>query len=321
MGIALFLIKRFVSIIITVSAVIAIGYIMMYYSPGGFINTSAIGAALKSVEQRNPVEYQQILNEFNSRYGLNQPLWEQILKYIWHSLTFNFGYSMQNPSIQIITTIKQTFPVSAELAFGAVLLAIVVGIPLGILAALKRNTWIDHVFSSMSLYGQAIPAFVTAVLLVLLFGVVWSGVLPINGWGHFDDIILPVFTLGIGAVGTVTKYMRNGLIEAMRADHIRTAEAKGVSHWHIVFRHGVKNALTALITVIGPMFAFTVVGTVWVENIFGIPGMGTALNTAFGNDDFPLAITSIFILGAMILISNFIVDILYAVLDPRVTLE
>ncbi|WP_067622693.1 ABC transporter permease [Alicyclobacillus acidiphilus] len=321
MRIAIFLVKRFVAMVITVASVIAIGYIMMFYSPGGFFSASGVENALSSVASENPQLYQQIINEFNARYGLNLPLWRQILLYVWHSLTFNFGYSMQNPSVKIISTLKSSFPVSAELAFGSVLLALVIGIPLGVVAALKQNTWIDYVISGASLYGQAVPAFVTAVLLVLLFGVVWQNILPINGWGHFNNAILPVIALGIGAIGTVTKYMRVSLIEAMRQDYIRTAYAKGVAFRRIVLRHGVRNALTALITVAGPMFAFTVVNTIFVENVFGIPGLGSQLNTAFTNDDFPLAITSIFILGSMVLISNLIVDILYSVLDPRVRLE
>lgn len=233
MRIAIFLVKRFVAMVITVASVIAIGYIMMFYSPGGFFSASGVENALSSVASENPQLYQQIINEFNARYGLNLPLWRQILLYVWHSLTFNFGYSMQNPSVKIISTLKSSFPVSAELAFGSVLLALVIGIPLGVVAALKQNTWIDYVISGASLYGQAVPAFVTAVLLVLLFGVVWQNILPINGWGHFNNAILPVIALGIGAIGTVTKYMRVSLIEAMRQDYIRTAYAKGLSLIHI----------------------------------------------------------------------------------------
>lgn len=316
-----FIIKRLIAILITLSAVIAIGYIMMYYTPGGFFNSQQVASALGPLAAQNPQLYNEILKDFQNRYGLNLPLWEQCLRYIWHSLTFNFGDSMQNPSIHIITVLKTAFPVSAELAFGSVALAIVVGIPLGVVAALKRNTWIDYTLTTFSMAGQAIPAFVLAVLLVLVFGVWVQGILPINGWGTFGEAVLPVVSLAVGNIGVVARYMRSSLIEVMRQDHIRTAQAKGVKYWHMVLRHGVRNSLTAMITVVGPTFAFTVVSTVWVENIFSIPGLGTQLNTAFTNDDFPLAITSIFILGALVMITNLLVDIFYAVVDPRVKLQ
>ncbi len=329
MAILKYLIKRVVAMIIMISAVIAIGYVMMYYTPGGFFTASNIASALGPLAAQNPQLYQQILRDFQERYGLNYPLWHQILLYIWHSLTFNFGYSMQNPSIKIMTTLHTAFPISCMLAFGSIVLALIVGIPLGIIAAIKRNTWVDYTASTVAISGQAIPAFVTAALLVLLFGVVIQGVLPVNGWGGPGhqilptpgQAVLPIVSLGLGTIGVVAKYVRNSLVDIMRQDHIRTAQAKGVRYWRIVMKHGVRNSLTAMITVIGPAFAFTIVGTIWVEQIFSIPGLGQVLSTAFTNDDFPLAITSIFILAALISIMNLLVDISYSLMDPRVKLE
>lgn len=316
-----FLVKRIIGIIITISAVIAIGYTMMYYAPGGFFNSSQIANALGALASQDPVAYKNVLKMFQERYGLNLPLWRQILQYIWHSLTFNFGNSFQNPDTSIISLLKSAFPISAELAFGSVIIAVVVGFPLGVLAALKRNTWIDYVLTTLSMVGQAIPAFVSAVILVLFFGVWVQGILPVNGWGTFGDAVLPTVALSLGNIGVVTRYMRGSLIEVMRQDHIRTAQAKGVAFWPLVFKHGIRNALTAMITVIGPTFAFTVVGTVWVENIFSIPGLGSALATAFTNFDFPLAITSIFILSTLVMVTNLLVDLCYSIIDPRVKLQ
>jgi peptide/nickel transport system permease protein len=204
---------------------------------------------------------------------------------------------------------------------GAILLGIVVGLPLGVLAALKRNSWIDYLLTFASMIGQAIPSFVLAVFLVLLFGVVFPGIIPVNGWGKPEDAILPIISLGAANIGVVTRYMRNSLIETLRQDYIRTAEAKGVKYWHRVIKHGVRNSVTALVTVMGPAFAFTVVSTVWVENIFSIPGMGTLMANAFVYKDVPLSITSIYILSMLVLIVNLLVDLSYKAVDPRVRLE
>jgi peptide/nickel transport system permease protein len=320
MTVAKYIAKRVIQIIITLMLVIAVSYIMMYYSPGGFMNSNIMATVLAPLQGQNPVLYHKIMEQFESRYGLNLPLWRQILKYIWHELTFNFGNSMQNPSLHISAQLKQSLPISALLAFGSVLLSVIIGVPLGIIAALKRNTWIDYLVSTISLAGQAIPAFVLAVIMVLLFGVVFQGILPVTGWGTWKDVVLPVICLAAGNIGVVARYMRGSLIETLRLDYIRTAKAKGVKYWPMVLNHGVRNSLTAMITVIGPQFAFTVMGTIWVEQIFAIPGLGQVMQTAFTSFDYPLAITSVFLLGCMIMVINLLVDIIYAFIDPRVKL-
>ncbi|WP_410768846.1 ABC transporter permease [Fontibacillus sp. BL9] len=320
MAILKFISKRIVQIIITLILVISVSYIMMYFSPGGFMNTSTMATALAPLQGQNPVLYQEVMEQFQSRYGLNLPLYQQILKYVWHELTFDFGNSMQNPSLSIASQLQRTLPVSTILAFGSVLLSVVIGVPLGIIAALKRNTWVDYLVSTVSLAGQAIPAFVLAVILVLLFGVVFQGILPITGWGHWKEAVLPIICLSAANIGVVARYMRGSLIETLRSDYIRTAKAKGVKYWPMIMKHGVKNSLTAMITVIGPQFAFTVMGTIWVEQIFAIPGLGQVMQTAFTSFDFPLAITSVFLLGSMIMIMNLLVDIIYAFIDPRIKL-
>jgi peptide/nickel transport system permease protein len=320
MDTARYMVKRLFSILVTICVIVAVGYILMYLSPGSFFSSATIASAMGSLAVENPRLYQQYIQQFEARYGLNKPLWEQVLHYVWHSITFNFGNSFTYPTVHIMTQLKVAFPISAELAFGAVLLGIIVGIPLGILAALKRNTWVDSLLTTISMMGQAIPAFVSAVFMVLIFGVYFPNILPINGWGTPSQMVLPIIALGLGNIGVVTRYMRGSLIETMRQDFIRTAEAKGVPYWRRVMTHGVRNSLVALITAIGPAFGFTVVSTIWVENIFSIPGMGSLMATAFTNKDVPLAITDVFILALLILVTNFLVDIAYSILDPRVHL-
>ena len=316
-----FIAKRLLSIFVTVSVILTVGYVLMYYSPGSFFNSSNISQAIAGLAAENPRLYQQVMAEFDARYGLNQPLYEQVWKYVTHSLTFNFGTSFENPTTQIMTQLKTAFPISAELAFGAIFLGLIVGLPLGVAAGIKRNTLIDRIAVGISMVGQAIPAFVLAVFLVLIFGTVIPNVLPVNGWGAPADYVLPIVCLGAANIGVVTRYMRNGLIEVMRQDYMRTAEAKGVKYWHRVLKHGVRNSVVALITIIGPAFAFTVVSTVWVENVFSIPGMGTLMANAFVFKDVPLSVVSIYILAMMVLVVNMLVDIAYKLIDPRVHLS
>jgi peptide/nickel transport system permease protein len=316
-----YILKRLVSIEVTVAIIVAVGYTLIYFSPGQFFNAGTLAAAMSELQMSDPAALHKIIAEFDARYGLNVPFYQQVANYVWHSLTFNFGNSFESPMVPIIHQLEAAFPVSAELAFGAVALGVVVGVPLGVLAALKRNTWWDYIVTGISMFGQAIPSFVLAVFVVLLFGVVFVGVLPVNGWGTPAQAILPIFCLGAGNIAVVTRYMRNSLIETLRQDYIRTAEAKGVKYWHRIIKHGVRNSVTALITVMGPAFAFTVVGTVWVENVFSIPGMGTLMANAFVFKDVPLAIVSIYILSMLVLVINLLVDLTYKAIDPRVKLE
>jgi peptide/nickel transport system permease protein len=320
-GVAKFLGKRVAALIITITVVLIVAYLLMYAAPGSFFNSSNIIAGLSQLRIENPALYEQYVKQFESRYGLDEPLWVQVGKYVWHSLTFQFGTSFANPTVSIMSQLKSAFPISAILAIGSVILAIIIGIPLGVLAALKRNTWIDSLLTTLSVAGQAIPSYVLAVLLVLLFGVAVPGIVPVNGWGTIGEAILPIVALSAGNVGIITRYMRGSLIEGLRQEYVRTAQAKGVPYRQVVIRHAMRNSLTAMITVVGPTFAFTVVSTVWVEQIFSIPGMGNLLAAAFPSKDVPLSITSVYILSLMVMGMNLLVDVLYRVFDPRVALE
>jgi ABC-type dipeptide/oligopeptide/nickel transport system permease component len=316
-----FLGKRLVAIGVTISLVLGVGYILIYISPGTFYNAANMGEGLSQLRVSDPALYTQYLNALNSRYGLNQPLIVQVAKYVWHTLTFNFGTSFENPSIPIIHQLAQAVPITAILAFASIALAVLVGVPLGVLAAIKRNTWLDSGLTTVSMVGQAVPAYILAVVLVLFFGVWFPGILPINGWGTVPEAVLPVVALCAGNVAIVTRYTRGSMVEVLRQDYVRTAEAKGVSYRRVVVRHALRNSLVALVTVIGPTIAFTFISTLWVEQIFTVPGLGYLMAQAFPNKDVPLAITSVFILALLIMGMNLVVDLLYRVLDPRVKLE
>ena len=321
MGVVRFFAKRVAALIVTMALVISVGFIFMEISPGSYFSAATLASQMGVLSISHPQLYQQYIHMFETRYGLNQPLWKEALTYVWHSLTFNFGNSFENPSVSIMSQLKTAFPISLMLAGGSIVFALVIGVPLGVIAALKRNTWIDSFVISLSMVGQAIPSYVIAVLLVLLFGVVIPDVVPINGWGQPADAILPIVALSAGNIAVVTRYMRTSMVDTFRQPYVRTAEAKGVKYWPLVFKHVMRNSLTALITVIGPTFAITVVNTVWVENIFSIPGMGVLMSGAFVSKDIPLSVTNVFILCLFVMGVNILVDFLYALIDPRVRLE
>lgn len=316
----IFLGKRVAAIIVTTCVIIALSYTLMYYAPGGMFQYGNTYNALATIQAENPVEYSKLMKQWKDRYGLELPLYEQVGRYIVDSFTLNFGFSFENPTTPILQTIKSAFPISFLLAFGSVVLATLIGVPLGILAALKQGTWIDSFATTISTFGQAIPSYVFGFLLVLLFGI-FIPIFPVNGWGSPLDAVLPIMALAAGNISVLTRYMRGSLIETMRQNYIRTARAKGIANWKIILKHALRNSLIAIVTILGPTLAFTVVGTVWVEQVFGIPGLGSVLSSAFSANDYPLAVTSIFILSMLVMIMNLFVDIAYQMLDPRVRLE
>ena len=317
---AVYILRRLVGILVAAAAIIAVGYVLMFYAPGPGPGAPAVlGAALGALAARHPRIYDGVMAMFQARYGYAHPLYNQVAQYVWHSLTFNFGTSYEHPGIPVLSQVSHALPITCELAVGALVLGLLVGVPLGVVG-LKRNTRTDRLLASLSLSGQAIPSFLLAALLILFFGAVMPHILPVQGWGHTNQFVLPLFAVGVANIALVTRFTRSALIEAMRQDYMRTAEAKGVSYRHRVLKHGVKNALVALIPVVGPTFAYTLISTVWVENVFAIPGMGTLLAHAFLFEDTPVSVVAVYILAALVLLVNLCIDLARMVLDPRVRL-
>lgn len=285
-----FLAKRIAALIVTMVVLVAVAYLVMFASPGGPSTTH------------------------------QPPLYQQTATWVWRTLTLHFGPSSADPTYSILHELRKAFPISLILTVGSFTVAVLLGVTLGALAAYHRNTWIDSALTTVSLAGQAVPSYVIAVVLVLLFGVYAPGILPINGWGHVGNAVLPILALSVGNVGIITRYMRSSLVEVLRQDYIRTGEAKGLGPWRLIVHHGLRNSMAAVITVMAPTFAFTVVSTVWVEQVFSIPGMGTLLAQAFPTRDIPLSVASVYVLGLLVMVANIIVDMLYRVFDPRVRL-
>jgi peptide/nickel transport system permease protein len=320
MGILKFIGTRIITIIISTVIVIIITNVLMHLAPGDFFDFQRFFQTSTERSAMNAENQTMLRKKFEEKYGLDKPVWVQVLNYLKDAAVFKFGPSFSNPSRNIEDLIAERFPVTLTLTLLSIAIAIVVGIPLGIIAALKKNTWIDYLAMSISMIGQVIPAYVFAVLLVLIFSifVYW---LPTSGWDGPRYMVLPAITLALGPISGIARYMRSSLIEILDRDYIRTAYAKGGTERKVILGHALKNSLIPIVTVLGPQMAFLLVGTVWIEVLFRIPGMGQLFVNAATQRDNPLLITSTFILALTVMVMNLIVDIIYAVLDPRIKLQ
>jgi peptide/nickel transport system permease protein len=233
---------------------------------------------------------------------------------------FKFGPSFGNPNVAIETLIASKFAITLQIVTIGLLLALLVGVPMGVIAALKKNTVADYSLMGLSLVGQVIPSFVIAVGLIVLFSVVW-GVLPTSGWGMCKHLILPALAIGAAPIATVARFIRSSILETLEQDYIRTAYSKGLPEATVVITHALRNSLIPLVTVMGPQFSFMLLGSVLVEQVFRIPGLGSMFVSAAQMRDYPMLVTSTLIFAAAIMFINLGVDMLYAVLDPRIKLE
>lgn len=313
--------KRLVTIFISIIVITIITYYLMHLAPGNFFDITRFQNVSSSSSSLSQENVEVLRRGFEKKYGLDQPIWRQIITYLSGAFRFKFGPAFSNPTMNIEELIKQKFPVTLTLGVLSIMLAILVGIPLGIISALKRNTWMDYTATFLAMIGQVIPSYVIAVLLVVLFSVI-LGWLPTSGWGTPRQMVLPVIALALGPMAIIARFMRVSLLDTLNQDYIRTAYAKGGTDRVVILKHALRNSLIPIVTVIGPQLAYILAGSaVFIENIFRVPGIGQLFIDAAGYRDYPLMVTSTFVLALTIMFMNLIVDIIYAVLDPRIKLE
>jgi ABC-type dipeptide/oligopeptide/nickel transport system permease component len=274
-----------------------------------------------SVQGRNALSPEAMAN-LRAKYNLDKPLWWQYRTFLWNAMQGDFGTSFSYKTRTVSDIIRQTFPTSLKLGTMAMLLAIVVGMSLGILAAIYQNTWIDYLSAGIAVIGTALPNFVIAVLLIVLFSLTLKWLPPI-GWDFAEPrtLVLPTIVLALFPLATLTRYTRASMIDVIRSDFVRTARAKGLSERKIITAHVLKNSLIPVITVIGPLFAAVGTGTFVVEQIFAINGMGKFFVTSMTSSDYPMIMAVILLYGAFLALMNLVVDLLYGVLDPRIRLS
>jgi ABC-type dipeptide/oligopeptide/nickel transport system permease component len=345
-----YIVRRLLYMVVVILVVSIITFGLMHAIPGGpFSREKALPAAtIKILEER---------------YHLDDPLWKQYVDYINSILIphitttppstslsddflvninigsvwirwMNFGPSFKSRARTVNDIFRDNLPISAQLGTMALIIALLIGMPLGILAALKQNTIWDYLGMGVSILGVSVPVIVLGPIFVWLFGVAlkwlpptgWGakppyifGFLPSHiGWDFFKFAAMPSIALGLGASAIIARLTRASLLQTVREDYIRTARAKGLQERVVISRHALKNSLIPVVTILGPLFAALVTGTFVTETIFGIPGMGKYFVTSITNRDYPVIMGTILLYAVFLVIANLFVDIMYAYLDPRI---
>ena len=298
--------KRLLGAIPTLLILMTLAFFMMRMAPGGPFDT----------EKSLPPEIQTNLDK---KYHLDEPLIQQYGRYLWDLLHGDFGPSFQYKDYSVNELISTGFPVSLRLGLSAVAIALLIGVGLGTLAALRQNSTTDYSVMTLAMTGISIPNFVLAPILILIFAVYLSW-LPAGGWndGAFMNTILPIIGLALPQIAYISRLMRSSMIEVLRSNPIRTARAKGLPERVVILRHALKPALLPVVSFLGPATAAVITGSVVIEQIFGIPGLGRYFVQGALNRDYTLVMGVVVFYGMLIILFNFIVDLVYAMLDPKV---
>jgi len=304
-----YIIKRIMGALPTLLILITISFFLIRVAPGGPFDS----------EKDLPPEIQKNLE---AKYHLDEPLYKQYFRYLGDIVQGDFGPSFQYKDYTVTELIAKGFPVSLTIGGFALLFALILGVSLGTMAAVRQNSWVDYLLMSTAMTGISIPNFVVAPLLILFFAV-YRNWFPAGGWGdgQWNYLVLPVLALSLRYIAYIARLMRGSMIEILQSDYIRTAKAKGLSTFQTVFKHALKPALMPVVSYLGPAAAGIITGSVVIEKIFGVPGLGRYFVQGALNRDYTLVMGVIIFIGVLIVIFNLVVDILYAYLDPKIRLE
>jgi ABC-type dipeptide/oligopeptide/nickel transport system permease component len=308
----LFAVRRLLWFIPTILAMTALTYVIMEVTPGSpFDLANANGVT------------PQMIDQLERLYGLDKPVHERFVRYIWNSLQGDFGMSYSYRPQTVADIIGRTFPVSLHLGTMATLFAIVVGMTLGVLAAVNQNGVLDYISVTVAILFYSMPNFVMGFILILVFAV-WLprngfdvGLRP-SGWDSPRDWVLPTIALGAAPLATLARFTRSSMIDVIRSDYVRTARAKGLAERKVILKHVLKNALIPVVTLIGPIFAAVGTGSFFVESIFNVPGMGKFYVESMQSKDQTMILAVVLIYGVFLASMSLLVDILYSIIDPRI---
>lgn len=302
-----FITQRFLQSLLALFVVISATFFMLRAAPGGpFTQEKAVTP--------------EILHNLEAHYGLNQPLWRQYVSYVGNLLHGDLGPSFKYANRTVNEIIADKFPVSAELGAESLAIALILGIGLGTVAAIRRNTWVDYVASTFGMFGISVPTFVIGPLAVLAFAI-HLGWFNASGWYTPVDRVLPALVLGIAYAAPISRLTRGGMLEVLHQDFIRTARAKGASESRIVIHHAMRGGLVPVVSYLGPAIAGILTGSFVIETIFQIPGIGREfVNSAF-NRDYTLVLGTVILYAVLIMALNLVADIIQAWMNPKVRLE
>ena len=300
--------RRLLLVIPTILAVYTITFVLMHATPGG---------PWDSADKPLPP---QVIANLNAKYHLSDPLWKQYVEYVGGVLHGDLGPSYDQQSMTVSDIVRDFFPVSLKLGLVAMLLGAIIGLSLGIVAALHQNSWVDHVAMFGAVVGIATPSYVMATVLILLLALELHMV-PTSGWGGVFStrIIVPALALSLGPAAQLARYTRSSVLEVLRQNYVRTAEAKGLRYRAVVARHVMKNAMNPVVTISGVILANVITGSFFVETICGVPGIGRYFVTAATGRDYPVLMALTLLFAILIIMANLLVDVAYGFLDPRVS--
>ncbi len=305
---ARYLLRRVLLLVPIWLAVYTLTFGLMQLTPGG------------PWDREKPVP-REVREALDRKYGLDKPVWQQYTDYLIGVVTrFDFGPSYASRARTVNDVIGDFFPVSLSLGLMAMAVGVVLGVGLGVVSALRHNTWLDHLAMVFAIGGVSVPAFVVGPVLVIVFAL-GLGWVPTQGWGRPEQAVLPVMTLALTPAALLARYTRAAMLEVTRMDYVRTARAKGLAETTVVLRHALRNALIPVLTVAGVLLAIIITGSFYVEYVFNIPGLGRYFVTAVTNRDYPVLMGVTLLFATAIAVVNLLVDIVYAYLDPRIRYE
>jgi len=303
-----YLIRRLLWLIPVLLVTTVLTFALMYSIPGN---------PFQNAERPLPPA---IVQQLMSYYNLDEPVVQQYFRYMGNALRGDFGPSYVYKDRSVNDIVRGGFPVSAVLGLLGLVVALAIGIPLGITSALRQNTAVDYFSMVFALGGVSVPAMTMGPLLIWIFALK-AGILPVARWGTWQQAILPAFTLGIGSAAILARLTRASMLQVLREDYIRTARAKGVPERRVMIRHALRNALIPVVTVLGPMAAGLVTGSLVVERIFAVPGLGKYYVDAVTARDYPVIMGTTLLYAVLLVIANLMVDITYTWIDPRIKLS
>jgi ABC-type dipeptide/oligopeptide/nickel transport system permease component len=303
-----FIIRRVISMAVTFIVVSIVIFLMMHSIPGG---------PFDGYEMPLP---DNIKAKLMATLGLDKPLWEQYIRYMWGALHLDFGVPFQSPGDTVIGLVAHAWLPSVTLGGLGILFGAPIGVLLGMAAALRRNSWIDYLASALATLGLTIPVFIISTGLILVFAV-WLKWTPASGWGEPKRWILPIMAYGAVPLATYARYARATMLDALNKPFVSVLRAKGLSERRIVFQHVLRNAAIPMVTIFPAMFVGIATGSIFVEAMFRVPGLGAYFVSSIDKRDYPLEMALMLLISALYSISYLLADILYAVLNPRIRIE
>jgi peptide/nickel transport system permease protein len=305
---ARYILGRVLGLIFVLFAVSLIAFLLMHAVPGGPFDTG---------ERRLPEATREAMMR---KYGLDQPILVQYVKYISHAIRGDFGVPFQRPTETVTGLISTRWPVTIRIGIPTIIIAFTFGTILGVIAALRQNTWVDYAVTTAGTLGLTVPSWVIGTWMILLLSVRWQ-ILPTGGWGEWRNYIMPVAAYSLAPMALVARYTRLCLVEVMRSDYVRTARAKGLAERRVMYGHVARNAMIPWVTVLLPEIPNILTGSIFIEAIFRIPGLGSYFVTSTLSRDYPMILALTLLIAALWGVTYLITDLLYTLLDPRIRLS